>query len=85
MLRDGGAGVTEGNRAQVLTYLSMSREELVGQRIGKSLFKRLSGASGGSFATMAQLEAASTTGGSVVPGEDEAVFATKREDREAVQ
>ena len=79
-----GVGVTESNRAQVSTYLSMTKEELVGQRIGKSLFKRLSGASGGgSFVTMSQLEAVSRTGNAQVSyvGEDEVMFATKREDR----
>ena len=76
-------GVTESNRAQVLTYLSMTKDELVGQRIGKSLFKRLSGVTGGSYVTMSQLEAVSRTGNAQVShvGEDEAMFATRQEDR----
>ena len=84
MFKD-GVGVTESNRAQVLTYLSMTKEELVGQRIGKSLFKRLSSrcGTGGSFVAMSQLEAASRTGNARASqiGEVEAMFATKREDR----
>ena len=76
-------GVTESNRAQVLTYLSMTRDELIGQRIGKSLFKRLSGVTGGSYVTVSQLEAVSRTGNAQAShiGEDEAMFATRQEDK----
>jgi hypothetical protein len=61
MLKE-NVGVSASNRAQVVAFLALTRDELIGQRIGKTLFKRLSSPSAGAFVSMCHLAEAAATG-----------------------
>ncbi len=59
MLRE-GKKINESSRAQIASCLSKTREELIGQRIGRSVFKKLN--VGGSFVPISRLADVSETG-----------------------